>query len=302
MAMRDALNTDNYIIRNVIAGGKAVASDRLMIFYASFLILVLLLGVFGPHIAPYEEDEIVMDEDGIKRLSSPSLEHPLGTNDVGYDLFSRIVIGAQPTMLAGLIGGAMIISIGGTIGITAGYVGGRVETILMRLTDVAYGVPLIPFAIVLIAFLGTGFFFSVFIIGLVLWRGNARVLRSQVLQIKEREFILAAKATGASTPRIILAHILPNIAPMAILFFALGIGFTIIVQAGLSFVGVMDPFVPSWGIILRNAYNSGTAGYAYWWVLPPGFMISLTVVSAFMFGRKIEELVGEGGQDETLSL
>jgi peptide/nickel transport system permease protein len=89
---------------------------------------------------------------------------------------------------------------------------------------------------------------------------------------------------------------------MAVLFFALGIGFTILIQAGLAFVGVMDPFVPSWGIILRNAYNSGTAGYAYWWVLPPGFLISFTGVSAFMFGRKLEAMIGGEETEETLQL
>jgi peptide/nickel transport system permease protein len=262
----------------------------------SFLFLAMLVGlaVVGPYITPYQYDETQYSEDDrILRNEGPSLAHPLGTTSLGYDVLSRIIYGARPTVLTGALGGTIIITIGMSIGITAGYIGGRVDDILMRFTDFVYGVPLIPFAIVMLTLLGVGFFTSIIVIGLVLWRSNARVLRSQVLQIKERPFILAAKATGASTPRIILKHILPNVAPMAILFFALGVGYSIIIQASLSFLGVSSPFVPSWGIMLRNAYKSGLLATAWWWSLPPGFLISLTVLASFMFGRGYEKLTSE---------
>lgn len=263
------------------------------------VVAILLLGVFGPHLAPYEPDTRHRGDDGsLLRAAGPSLDHPLGTTDGGYDVFSRVLFGARPTMLAGLIGGTMIISIGMFVGLTSGYVGGRVDEVFMRVTDVVYAVPLIPFALVLVAIIGIGFYQSVIVIGLVLWRGNARVLRSQTLQIRERPFILSAKASGAGTPYIIVRHILPNVLPMAFLFFALGTGYTIVLQAGLAFLGVSDPSVPSWGIMIRNAYNSGMMTRAWWWAITPGLLLAVSVLSLFLLGRGYEEIASDGdGED-----
>ncbi|MFC7157004.1 ABC transporter permease [Halomarina halobia] len=289
---------DNYVVRNVAGALELMLEDRSTAMYLLFLLFILTLGVIGPSLAPYEYDEPIYAEDGdLLRTAPPSLDHPLGTTDTGLDVFSRILYGARPTVITGLLGGSLIIGIGMTIGVTAGYFGGWVDTLLMRFTDIVYGVPLIPFAIVLIALFGVGFIPSIVVIGLLLWRGNARVLRSQVLQIKERPFVLAAKATGASTPRILAKHILPNVATMAVLFFSLGVGYTIILQASLSFIGVSSPFVPSWGIMVRNAYNSGLMADAWWWSLTPGILIALTVLSTFMFGRSYENIAGQGADD-----
>jgi peptide/nickel transport system permease protein len=288
----------NYVVRNFVGGVRLLLTDRLTRVAFYVIVFILLLGLFGQFITPYEYDAQQFNEDGsLERLAPPSADHWLGTTQRGEDVFSRVVYGAQPTVVTGLIGGLMIIGIGLTIGVTAGYKGGLTETILMRFTDFVYGVPLIPFAIVLIAFLGVGFWASILVIGVILWRGNARVLRSQVLQIKERPYIKAAKAVGASDLRIVLKHVLPNVASMAVLFFSLGIGFAIIFQAGLAFIGVSNPFIPSWGIMTRNAYSSGLMAQAPWWALPPGLLISITVLSTFLLGRGYER-VSEGGADE----
>jgi peptide/nickel transport system permease protein len=284
----------NYVLRNFAKGLRLMLSDRSAKIYFLIILFVLSLGLIGPSVAPYEFDQTLRDENGdVKRLESPSVSHPLGTTDLGYDVLSRLLYGAQPTVISGLLGGALIISIGLTVGLTSGYMGGRTDSLLMRFTDLVYGVPLIPFAIVLTAFFGIGFLQSILVIGLVLWRGSARVIRAQVLQIKERPFILAARATGSSRPRIIIKHILPNVASMAILFFALGIGYTIIIQASLSFIGVSSPFVPSWGVMVRNAYKSGYMSAAWWWSLPPGLLIAFTVMATFMFGRTYERISGQ---------
>jgi len=257
-------------------------------FYFSVLVVLMLLAAFGPMLAPYEHDATLYEDSELLREEPPSLEHPLGTNDRAQDIFSRMLYGARPTIISGISIGSMVIGIGTLIGVTAGYVGGYVENTLMRFVDLMYGIPLIPFAIVLLAFVGFGFKSSILILGLIMWRGSARVLRSQVLQIKERPYILAARATGASTPRIVVKHILPNISSMIILFFSIGLGYGILHQAGLAFIGVSNPFVPSWAIMIRNAYNSGQMAQTWWWSLPPGIMISLTVLSSFMFGRSFE--------------
>ncbi|MEF8903946.1 MAG: ABC transporter permease, partial [Haloarculaceae archaeon] len=184
---------DSYVVRNVYGALSLMIEDRTTAVYFAFLVGVLILGLVGPALAPYQYSEsLYTEDDELKRSLAPSAEHPLGTTDTGQDVLSRILYGARPTVITGLLGGSMIIGIGMTIGVTAGYFGGWVDTVLMRFTDVVYGVPLIPFAIVLIALFGVGFIESIVVIGLLLWRGNARVLRSQVLQIKERPFVMAA--------------------------------------------------------------------------------------------------------------
>lgn len=283
--------TENSFIRNFVDGFRIILSDRAAKIYFTLILFILALGAFGPHLAPYEYNAIQRGDDGsILRVDEPSIDHPLGTTSNGYDVLSRVLYGARPTVMSGVLGGTLIISIGLTVGLTAGYVGGTIDGLLMRFTDIIYGIPLLPAAIVLAAYLGTGFFTTILIIGLLLWRGSARVIRSQVLQIKERPFIRAAKATGASDLRIIFKHIIPNVASMAVLFFALGIGYTIIIQAGLAFIGVTDPFVPSWGIIVRNAYDGGYMDVAWWWSVTPGALIAISVLSTFMFGRSYERL------------
>ncbi|WP_137285765.1 ABC transporter permease [Halorussus salinisoli] len=273
---------------------KRLLRERITKFAFVVLLFILLLGIVGPELAPYQYNVQQRTADGeLKRYAQPSLEHPLGTNNRGEDVLSRLMTGARYTVVTGLLAGSIMLSIGVFVGVTAGYVGGKTESLLMRFVDFMYGIPFIPFAIVLITFFGTGFYTTIAVLGLVLWRFIARVLRSQVLQIKQRPYIMAAKASGASTRWIITKHILPNIANMAALFFAMGVGLAIIEQAGLSFIGVTDPFIPSWGIMLRNVHNSGRIADAWWWSLPPGIMISLTVLSLYLLGRGYEQTSGD---------
>lgn len=291
----------HYVTRNLVRGFQLMTQDRVTLLSFFFLLSVLFLGVFGPSLTPYEYDQSNYGEDGqLERLEQPSLEHPLGTDQIGRDVFSRVLYGARPTVITGLLGGTLIMLIGTTIGLVSGYFGGWVDEVLMRFTDVMYSVPLIPLAIVLVGILNISFLSSIIVLGLILWRGGARVLRAQVLQIKERPFILSAQATGASRTTVILKHILPNVATMAIFFFALGVGEAILIQAGLAFVGVVDPFVPSWGVMLRNAYQSGLITEVWWWAMPPGLMISMTVASAILFGRGYENV--SKGSDESQEL
>lgn len=287
----------NFLVRNVRTGLQFIRSDRMTLSYFLYLVFVVFLAIFAPWIAPYRFDERIRGTDGILFTAEPSPANLLGTTDAGYDVLSRIIFGARPAVVTGIIAGVMIFTIGMTVGILAGYLEGRIGNLLMRFTDMMYSIPLIPFALVVVAFLGSGFFISIVIVGALLWRGLARVVRSQVLQIKERPFIRAAQTSGASSPYIIVKHILPNVAPMGVLFLALGIGYSIVIQAGLAFLGVTDPFVPSWGIILRNVYSSGAMSRAFWWAIPPGLMISLTVLSLFMLGRKIEAKITQTGDE-----
>ncbi|MFB6304728.1 MAG: ABC transporter permease [Haloferacaceae archaeon] len=288
---------ESYVVRNLTGALRIMLRDRTTAFYFAVLVGVTILGIIGPIIAPYGISETHYTDSGqVLQAAGPSIAHPLGTTFAGYDVLSRLLVGARPTVITGLLGGAMILSIGTAVGVTAGYVGGRTETILMRFTDFVYGVPLIPFGIVLITFLGVGFLSSIVVIGLILWRGGARVIRAQTLQVKQYPFVKVAKATGASTPRIIVKHVLPNVAPMAIFFLSLGVGYAIVLQASLTFLGVADPFTPSWGVMIRNAFRSGYMSEAWWWSIPPGILIGVTVLSTFMFGRGYEDLIAEDAE------
>lgn len=281
----------HYVVKNVKEGLSVFLSDGMTRFAVIALLTLIVLGAFGPTITPYEYNERQYNPDGeLLRFQPPSSDHLLGTTQGGYDVLSRILYGARPTLITGFLGGLLIVGIGLTIGVTAGYFGGTVDTILMRFTDFVYGVPLIPFAIVLVTFFGIGFWSTIAIVGGILWRGNARVFRSQVLQIKNRPYVRISRALGANRRHVTFTHILPNMGGMIVLFFALGVGSTIIITASLAFLGVTSPFVPSWGVMLRNAYNSGLMTEAWWWALPPGLLISLTVLSTFLLGRGYERV------------
>lgn len=283
--------SDHYIINSIKGGLRVFLSERVTVISLFLLLSIGFLGVFGPMITPYDYDRIHSSDDGgLARLEPPSADHLLGTNQKGQDVLSRLIYGARPTLITGFLGGTIILVTGLTVGVTAGYFGGHIDGALMRFTDFIYGIPLIPTAIVIVAFFGIGFWQSILIIGGLLWRGNARVFRSQVLQIKERPYVKSAEALGGSNTYVIFKHILPNLGGMMVLFFALGTGVSILVSASLAFLGATSPFIPSWGVILRNAYGSGLMTQAWWWALPPGLMISLTVLSTFMLGRGYERV------------
>lgn len=292
---------ENPFIRSIIEMKGQVRGNRLIQFSLFWMALVALLAIFGEMITPYDYAARHYDASGeLMRRHPPSTDHLLGTTEQGQDVLSRVIYGAQPTMLVGLLGGSLIVSIGLTVGVVAGYFGGYVDEGLMRLLDVLYGIPFLPFAIVLMAYFGIGFWTTILLIGALLWRGNARVFRSQVLQIKERSYVKSARASGASHLYIMLFHILPNMIGMIILFLALGIGVSILLAAGLAFLGFMNPFVPSWGVIIRSAYDSGFLMDAWWWSLPPGFMISFTILSCYLIGREYERLQEEKTEREAL--
>jgi peptide/nickel transport system permease protein len=161
----------------------------------------------------------------------------------------------------------------------------------MRLTDIAFGIPFLPFAIVLIALTGPSIMNIILTISILLWRTTARVIRSQVLSIKERPFIISAKVSGASHFRIMYVHILPNVLPMSFLYIALGIAWATLVEASISFLGFGDPQLISWGQMLYYTFLTGSARSDWWNVLPPGLCITLFVISAFMIGQAYEEVI-----------
>lgn len=269
----------------------AFRGDRLGQIGLVILFCFIFIGLFAPWIAQHDPDEIHRSEDGAPlRFEQPSSEHLFGTNYMGRDVFSQVVMGARASLIVGSLAAFMSVFIGTNVGLISAYAGGWVDDLLMRITDIAYGVPFLPFVIVLIAILGSSIWNIIIVISLVLWRSTARVIRSQVLSHKQRPYVESAKAIGASDLRIMYVHILPNVLPLAFLYTAFAIGWAIIAEASLAFLGFGDPKLWSWGKIIFEAYNVDAIRFAWWWVGPPGIGIMLFVMSVFFIGRSLEKV------------
>lgn len=224
----------------------------------------------------------------VNRLAPPSARHWFGTDHLGRDLFSQNVYGARIALLVGFLGASLVVLIGANVGLIAGYYRGRVDTLLMRTVDVIYGIPFEPFALILVLLFEPSLLIVILAISLLTWRTTARLIRSQVLSLRERPFVKAARVAGASDLRIMYLHIFPNVMPLVFLELAIIVGVSIIAEATLSFLGLGPPQSISWGGILHNARLSGAWRSAWWWNLPPGMLIMTTVLSVFFISRSLE--------------
>jgi peptide/nickel transport system permease protein len=276
-----------------------LTDDPLFVAAMGVIGFFTLVAVLAPYIAPYGPTERLYQSDGvlIAKWVQPSFVGGeggffLGTTAEGYSILSQLIYGTRPALLVGLLAAVFTVLIGTTVGLVAGYFGGYVDDLLMRIVDIVYGLPLLPTVIILVTLLGPGLINIVFAIVLLQWRTSARVIRSQVLSIREQPFVKAARVSGASDWRIISRHIAPNVLPMAFLYGSFAIAWAILTEAGVSFLGLGDANQVSWGTMLQNArVYSAIAEGAWWWFLPPGVCIALLVVSGFLIGRGYEEIV-----------
>jgi len=270
---------------------RIITSNRLGAIGLSFLLFFLVVAIFAPWIAPHDPWEMMYDaNEEFASLRPPSWEFPLGTTHLGYDLFSQLILATRTTLLIGSISGAISILIGANIGLIAGYYGGKTDEFLMRFTDILYGMPFLPFIIVLISLFGRHLEFIILAIVLIIWRTSARVIRAQTISIKQRQFIAAAKARGCSDFRIIYRHILPNVLPLLLLYAAFNIAWSIITEASASFLGFGDGETISWGGMLYELFLSGKTRVAWWWFAAPSICIVLLVISLVLISRAYEEV------------
>ncbi|MGF1576805.1 MAG: ABC transporter permease [Cyanophyceae cyanobacterium] len=258
--------------------------NHLALVGLGFVMLLILVAVFADGLAPYSPVEIFAGMRG----RPPSSNHWLGFDHVGRDLLSRVIFGTRTALIVGLGATGLAVTIGILVGGLSGYFGGWVELVLSRLLDSLMAFPTLALLLMLAAVLGPSLTTTVTVIGLTSWAAYARVVRADVMSLRERDFILAAHAGGATSRRILVHHILPNVMGPVIVLGSLGVGNTIILESALSFLGLgVRPPVPSWGSIL-------TDGRAYILTYPhiaiaPGIMIVLTVL-AFNF-------IGDGLRD-----
>lgn len=274
--------------------------DRLALVGLIIFGFFLLVALFAPLIAPYNPLEVV-EIDGIwlsneKPFWMTDEEQPvdfvLGTTNIGRDIFSQLIYGSQTALLVGFSAALAVAIIGTIVGLIAGYYGGWVDAILMRLADVAFGIPFIPFIIVISAFFDASVWNIVIAMSILLWRDSSRVIRSQVLVIKEQAFVSAATVSGASSLRIIFMYIAPSILPLTFLYGSLAIGWAILTEASISFLGFSDPNSISWGFMLQDAFLSlALSRGAFYWIIPPGLCIMLIVMAGFFIGRGYEEVL-----------
>ena len=258
----------------------------------AFLLVFLAMALIGPWAAPHGPFETIYDQDEMPvRLAGPSAQHWLGTTNHGVDVFSQLLWGARIALVVGVLSALGSVLLGTLIGLLAGYFGGLVDEIIMRLTDIAYGIPFLPFALVVIAIVQPSIGLIIILVIAFLWRTTARVIRSQVLTLRERPFVLAARAAGLSEFAILFRHVAPNVLPLSFLYVAIGVQAGVMSEAALSFLGFGDPNVMSWGLMLNDAFRAGAMRSAWWWVLPPGICLSILVISTFMVTRAYEELV-----------
>jgi peptide/nickel transport system permease protein len=273
-------------------GAEVMQRDRLALFGLIIYIFFILIAIFAPLIAPFDSIEVIQ-EDGVWLANEkPSARFILGTTNLGRDIFSQLIFGARTALLVGFSAAIAVAIIGTVVGLVAGYYGGWIETILMRLADVAFGIPFLPFIIVLVAFLQPSVWNIVAAMAALLWRDTGRVIRSQVLIVKEQAFVSAARVSGASNLRIIFLYIAPSILPLSFLYGSLAIGWAILTEASVSFLGFGDPDVVSWGFMLQDAFLSQALSRgAFYWIIPPGLCIMLSVMAGFFIGRGYEEVL-----------
>jgi len=251
----------------------------------AILLIYIFIAVFAPLIAPYDA---FSDRDS--PYLSPSPNHLLGTNDIGQDIFSELIMGVRPSLIVGLIAASVSIAIGMVAGVCAGWFGGIIDGALSAVCSFFITIPFFPLVIILSALIGGGTLTPAIILGLLGWPGIARVLRSQTLSLRERQYIHDIQAMGAGSLYILKRHVLRELLPMAAYRFILSFRSGILAEATLSFLGLGSPLSKSWGNILyyAQARSAFLTGAWRWWVLPPGLALSGLVFALLLISYYLE--------------
>ena len=248
------------------------------------ILVFILMGIFADVISPY--DPIKADFAAIRQ--PPSVQHLMGTDKQGRDIFSRIIHGTRISMSMGFISQAIAILVGTLVGSIAGYYGGKADSVIMRITDIFYAFPNLLFLIILMAAFGRGFLNLLVALAFTAWVGSARLVRGQILQLKELPFVESASALGASDRHIILSHMVPNVISSIMIALSFGIPGAILAESGLSFLGIgLVPPTPSWGIMLNDGFTVMRAmPYA---VFFPALAIAIIMIAFLYLGDGLRD-------------
>ncbi len=215
----------------------------------------------------------------------------LGTDFNGHDILTQLLYGTQVAFIVGILAALFGVGIGTFVGVIAGYYGKMIDTLLMRTTDIFLVLPFLPVVLVLVSIARPSIWIIIFVLSALGWPGIARVIRAQVLSLKERPFVDAARVAGASDTRLIFLHLTPNVLPFSFLYMSLGVAAAIITEAALSYLGLGDPNVTSWGGMLSTLITLGGGLYYWWWLLPPGLAITFLSLGFYLLGRGFDEII-----------
>jgi ABC-type dipeptide/oligopeptide/nickel transport system permease subunit len=269
---------------------RRLRRNKLAVFGVVVLLFMAMVAIFADVVAPYRYDQIVRDPVTNRTIKNqpPSGAHWFGTDDQSRDEFSRVVHGTRISLSVGLVSQFIILAVGIPIGVVAGYFGRAWDMILMRITDIMYAFPTVLFAIVILAALGQNLINIYLAIGLTFWPPMARLVRSQVLSLREKEYVEAARAIGVSSGRIMFAQILPNALGPIIVAATFGIPFAILIEAFLSFIGLGVPVpIPSWGSMIARGREQLRS--EPWLVLFPSAALALTLFAFNFFGDGLRD-------------
>jgi peptide/nickel transport system permease protein len=285
----DAVNTPAPRRRNAALGFiiRLFREKPLGAAGAVIFLLFLLCGLFADFLAPYGYNQI----SPINRLKPPSWQFPFGTDNLGRDILSRCLYGAQLSVIIGFCGAGLATVISVVVGILTGYLGGRFDMIVQRLVDAWMSFPDLIVLIVVVSVVGPGLVPIIVILGLLLGIGGSRIIRGATISVRENMYVNAAQSMGASLPRILFRHILPNVMPPIIILFTTRVGFVILAESGLSFLGLgVPPPAPTWGGMLSGSGRTFMM-QGPWLALAPGICLTVVVYASNVFGDALRDLL-----------
>jgi len=263
---------------------RRLKSNKVALTGGSFIVFLIILSILTPWIAPYDYSF----QDLSLGPSSPSMMHLLGTDTLGRDLLTRMLYGSRISLLVGFIATFVALFIGVIWGTVAGFYGGKIDTVMMRIVDVLYGIPFIILIILLMVIFGRNLVLLFMAIGAVEWLTMARIVRSQVMSITQQEYVMASKAMGVSNLSIIYRHLIPNTLGPVIVYATLTIPQVMLLESFLSFLGLgVQPPMSSWGLLIRDG---AVAMEEYWWLLVfPAIIFSITLFSLNFVGDGLRD-------------
>jgi peptide/nickel transport system permease protein len=266
------------IFRTVVLGQKQALFGLLVIL--AFVVVALL----SPVIAPDPKAKVG------PIFASPSAEFPLGLDGGGADMLKLLIAGTQVSLMVGFAAAGVSALIGGLVGLASGYFGGKTDTVLMRFTDYVLVIPDVPLMIVAAALFGRSLTNIIIIIGVIYWTSTARIIRSQVISVRERVYVRRARALGAGHLRLLWKHVLPQIAPLLVANTVLLVVYAIFAETFITFLGLGDPSLISWGRLIANAFTDDAILNEAWWaIVPPGVCVALVALASTMVGQSIED-------------
>jgi len=280
------LTLDRASISGRMRAWRRFRRHRIALASLGFILAMAVVAILAPWISPYSPTETSL----ARSLQAPSIDHWLGTDEVGRDIFSRILYGARISLSVGLVSVGITVAISVVLGTSSGYYGGIVDAVIMRATDVIMCIPGLVIILAMVSILGPGIFNIMIAIGVLGWTGMTRLLRGQVLSVREREYVLASRAIGASNIRVMIVHVLPNCFAPVLVAATLGVAGAILTEAALSFLGFgVVPPTPSWGGMLNSARTLTRLQENPWMWLSPGIMIMASVLAINFIGDGLQD-------------